>query len=89
MQIFIKSERTIAYDVEQTCTVLELKQEIMQKLGWPVSLQRLVYAGKMLENKKTLKDYDITKEATIYLSHRMKGGERMRIYVSCMLDDLR
>lgn len=83
MQIFIKYDKTFAYDVEPDWTISKVKHAIKDKLGWPVKMQRLMYAGKMLEDQKTLEDYDITSMATVQLSARMEGGQRMRIYVSC------
>jgi hypothetical protein len=83
MQIYIKSEKIVAYDVEPTWTIFQVKQEIMNRLGWPTSMQRLMYAGNILENKKSLRYYKIEKESTLNLLHDMKGGERMRIHVSC------
>ncbi len=69
MQIFVKllSGRTVTLDVQHTDTIAMLKLKIQGKENIQASEQRLVYSGNGLTDDKTLGDYDIPNEATIYL----------------------
>ena len=76
IQLFFKTltNRTRVLRANPSATILELKQQFFDVEGVPVDAQRLIYGGKELEDERTLTDYNIQRESTIFPVLRLRGG---------------
>lgn len=76
IRIFVKTlvGEITEFNIPDDTTVLELKHAYWQHEGVPVDLQRLIFAGRQLEDHRTLWECSMTNATTIHLVNRLRGG---------------
>lgn len=78
IQIFVRNlaGKTLALHVDPYSRVHDLKETLQRREGVPYREQRLIFAGKQLEDRRTLADYNIQKHNTLHLLLRLRSGPR-------------
>ncbi|KRT82759.1 Ubiquitin [Oryctes borbonicus] len=76
IEVFVHLNKKEIFILQRTATVESLKQMIAERKGIPVDIQRLVFAGKVLQNNTTLQENRIMCGSSIHLFIRLRGGCR-------------
>merc|ERR1711939_731406 len=76
MTLFVKTltGKTVTIHAFSTTTILEFKHLVQDKEGIPVDQQRIIYAGKQLEDQRTLLEANLVTEEVLHLVLRLRGG---------------
>jgi ubiquitin len=80
--------KTIELEVEPNTSIDQVKQKIQDQEGVPPDQQRLIYGGRVLEDGRTLADFNIQKGAKVHLVLRLRGnGDSLENHIEQVLVD--
>lgn len=66
--------KTFTIKAERTDSILTVKTKLQEQEGIPTDQQRLIFAGKQLEDDRTLADYNILPDYVMHLILRLRGS---------------
>lgn len=69
----LSGQKTL-FKIEKNAQIKDVKDNLFKKINCPQEDMRLIFAGKQLEDERTLDDYHIENESTIDLVLRLKGN---------------
>jgi ubiquitin len=74
MQLFVKTltGKTVTVEVDPGATIDAIKQQVQDKEGIPPDQQRLIFAGKQLEDGHTIQEYNLEADSTLHMVLRLR-----------------